>query len=284
MCLGARGLSRQSDPGTALSLSLSLPPFQVAWDALQQEEVAVLVDWCLQMPPDCPLTPHLKDRALRAVAAQISGTHQRWGPLAGGRGRAGPFEGRQGRSAAAAAGLWGCRCRRALARVLRLPAAIARPLLRPCDRKHRRNPLPLPPAPRRYLVWRADVGRLPGAGQRLMSSGALTVATRRLYLCMERAGPAEWGLFLCPPPDVSLYSRVAFHTLLALGPSFDRRVATYDVTISKDLRAGAGFGSRTIVTEWISQGRFKELADGSRYLTVGTIATHPPAAADDAHV
>jgi hypothetical protein len=117
-----------------------------------------------------------------------------------------------------------------------------------------------------------------------MSSGALTVATRRLYLCMERAGPAEWGLFLCPPPDVSLYSRVAFHTLLALGPSFDRRVATYDVTISKDLRAGAGFGSRTIVTEWISQGRFKELADGSRYLTVGTIATHPPAAADDAHV
>lgn len=41
---------------------------------------------------------------------------------------------------------------------------------------------------RRYLVWRADVGRLPGAGQRLMSSGALTISTRRLYLCMERAG------------------------------------------------------------------------------------------------
>jgi hypothetical protein len=155
-------------------------------------------------------------------------------------------------------------------------------------------------------VWRADVGRLPGAGQRLMSSGALTVSTRRLYLCMERAGAsgarrapvgrgdrrapegqqavaaapaclasprafgesgrhrstrpivlparmhaplcdtlgpplspslsppiAEWGLFLCPPPDVSLHSRVAYHTLFALGPSFDRRVATYDVTISK---------------------------------------------------
>jgi hypothetical protein len=45
-----------------------------------------------------------------------------------------------------------------------------------------------PKQPRRFLVWRADVGRLPGAGQRLMSSGALTISTRRLYLCMERAG------------------------------------------------------------------------------------------------
>jgi hypothetical protein len=114
-----------------------------------------------------------------------------------------------------------------------------------------------------------------------MSSGALTVATRRLYLCMERAGPAEWGLFLCPPPDVSLYSRVAFHTLLALGPSFDRRVATYDVTISKDLRVGAGFGSRTIITEWLGQGRSKQLADGSKWLTVGTIATHHSGARAD---
>ncbi|KAI8466622.1 MAG: hypothetical protein J3K34DRAFT_433223 [Monoraphidium minutum] len=133
---------------------------------------------------------------------------------------------------------------------------------------------------RRYLVWRADVGRLPGAGQRLMSSGALTISTRRLYLCMERAGAAEWGLFLCPPPDVSLYSRVAFHTLFALGPAFDRRVATYDVTISKDLRVGAGFGSRTIITEWMGQRRFKELGDGSKAMTVGTIATHHSARAD----
>ena len=118
------------------------------------------------------------------------------------------------------------------------------------------------------------MGRLPGAGQRLMSSGALTISTRRLYLCMERAGASEWGLFLCPPPDVSLYSRVAFHTLFVLGPSFERRCATYDVTISKDLRVGAGFGSRTIITEWMTQCRYKELADGSRYLSVGTIATH----------
>jgi hypothetical protein len=73
---------------------------------------------------------------------------------------------------------------------------------------------------------------------------------------------------------VSLYSRVAFHTLFCLSPAFGRRVATYDVTISKDLRVGAGFGSRTIITEWMQQGRFKELADASKYLTVGTIATH----------
>jgi hypothetical protein len=49
----------------------------VEWDTLQQEEVAALVDWVLQMPPEWPLTPLLKDRALQAVAAQISGHHQR---------------------------------------------------------------------------------------------------------------------------------------------------------------------------------------------------------------
>lgn len=48
-----------------------------------------------------------------------------------------------------------------------------------------------------------------------------------------------------------------------------------DVTISKDLRVGAGFGSRTIITEWLEGGRFaKALADGNKFLTVGTIATH----------
>ncbi|KIZ03876.1 hypothetical protein MNEG_4083 [Monoraphidium neglectum] len=181
----------------------------VEWGTLQQEEVSALVDWCLQMPRHWALTPLLKDRALQAVAAQISGHHQR-----------------------------------------------------------------------RYLIWRADVGRLPGAGQRLMSSGALTIATRRLYLCMERAGAAEWGLFLCPPPDVSLYSRVAFHTLFVLGPDFDRRMHSYDVTISSDLRVGAGFGSRTIITEWMQQRLFKELGDGSKHMTVGTIATHHMARPD----
>jgi hypothetical protein len=127
-------------------------------------------------------------------------------------------------------------------------------------------------------VWRADVGRLPGAGQRLMSSGALTVGARRLYLCMERAGASEWGLFLCPPPDVALHSRVARHTLFALGPSWDRRVAACDVAISPDLRVGAGFGSRTIITELMAAGAYKSLADGSKYLTLGTIATHVPTA------
>jgi len=50
---------------------------RVEWGILQQEEVAALVDWCLQMPQEWPLTPLLKDRALRAVSAQISGHHQR---------------------------------------------------------------------------------------------------------------------------------------------------------------------------------------------------------------
>ncbi|KIY98995.1 hypothetical protein MNEG_8969 [Monoraphidium neglectum] len=50
---------------------------QVEWGALQQEEVSALVDWCLQMPRHWALTPLLKDRVLQAVAAQISGHHQR---------------------------------------------------------------------------------------------------------------------------------------------------------------------------------------------------------------
>jgi hypothetical protein len=49
----------------------------VEWGTLQQEEVSALVDWCLQMPRHWALTPLLKDRALQAVAAQISGHHQR---------------------------------------------------------------------------------------------------------------------------------------------------------------------------------------------------------------
>jgi len=71
---------------------------------------------------------------------------------------------------------------------------------------------------------------------------------------------------------------VAFHTLFVLGPSFERRVSTYDVTISKDLRVGAGFGSRTIITEWLQEDKpfCKRLADGSTQMTVGTIATHHP--------
>jgi hypothetical protein len=67
---------------------------------------------------------------------------------------------------------------------------------------------------------------------------------------------------------------VAFHTLFVLGPDFDSRVHSYDVSISKDLRIGAGFGSRTIITEWMQQRLFKELGDGSKHMTVGTIATH----------
>jgi hypothetical protein len=68
---------------------------------------------------------------------------------------------------------------------------------------------------RRFLIWRADVGRLPGAGQRLMSSGALTIATRRLYLCMERAGAAgghAWCCASCGPWAVEYGGR----TLLAV--------------------------------------------------------------------
>jgi hypothetical protein len=45
---------------------------------MQQEEVAALVDWSLQMPREWALTPLFKDRVLQAVAAQVSGHHQRW--------------------------------------------------------------------------------------------------------------------------------------------------------------------------------------------------------------
>lgn len=72
---------------------------------------------------------------------------------------------------------------------------------------------------------------------------------------------------------MSLYSRVASHTLFVLGPSMDARVATHDVTISPSLRVGAGYGSRTVVTDWMVQGLFKQLPDGSKSMTVGTIAT-----------
>ena len=51
---------------------------------MQQEEVAALVDWVLQMPRHGPLTPLLKDRALQAVAAQISGHHAKCAQGAGG--------------------------------------------------------------------------------------------------------------------------------------------------------------------------------------------------------
>lgn len=53
------------------------PASQVEWATLQQEEVAALVDWCLQMPREWALTPLLKDRVLQAVSAQISGHHQK---------------------------------------------------------------------------------------------------------------------------------------------------------------------------------------------------------------
>lgn len=45
----------------------------VAWDVLQQEEVIVLVNWCLQLPPDHPFTHGLQAKVLGRVAQQING-------------------------------------------------------------------------------------------------------------------------------------------------------------------------------------------------------------------
>jgi hypothetical protein len=44
----------------------------VKWDSLQREEVLVLVDWVLQLPPELPITLPLKDCALRCVSHQVS--------------------------------------------------------------------------------------------------------------------------------------------------------------------------------------------------------------------
>jgi hypothetical protein len=72
------------DTGISILLPVTDPPRrhpnrvkQVEWTTLQQEEVAALVDWSLQMPRDWPLTPQFKDRVLQAVSAQVSGHHQR---------------------------------------------------------------------------------------------------------------------------------------------------------------------------------------------------------------
>lgn len=45
----------------------------VAWGVLQQEEVMVLVHWCLQLPQDHPFTHGLQAKVLSRVAQQISG-------------------------------------------------------------------------------------------------------------------------------------------------------------------------------------------------------------------
>jgi hypothetical protein len=90
---------------------------------------------------------------------------------------------------------------------------------------------------------------------------------------VERVNGTDWGLFLCPPPDVSLTSRVTHHTLFVLGHSFSHRVAFHDVTVDPNLRVGAGYGSRTIISEWVAAGFAKPVQDSSKWLTVGTVAT-----------
>lgn len=45
----------------------------IAWDVLQQEEVLVLVHWCLQLPHEHSFTHLLQAKVLSRVAQQISG-------------------------------------------------------------------------------------------------------------------------------------------------------------------------------------------------------------------
>jgi hypothetical protein len=87
---------------------------------------------------------------------------------------------------------------------------------------------------------------------------------------------ADWGLFLCPAPDVSLASRVSTHTLFALGTLPGARVALRDCAVPPDTRIGVGFGDRTALSEWIGAGFAQELGDGSRHMVVGTIVTAVP--------
>jgi hypothetical protein len=45
----------------------------VAWDVLQQEEVLMLVHWCLQLPQQHAFTHGLQAKVLGRVAQQLSG-------------------------------------------------------------------------------------------------------------------------------------------------------------------------------------------------------------------
>jgi hypothetical protein len=67
---------------------------------------------------------------------------------------------------------------------------------------------------------------------------------------------------------------VTAHTLFVLSHDLTRRAAFHDVVLPSDLRLGAGYGSRTIVSDWLEQGFARGLKDGTKVLTVGTVATH----------
>lgn len=87
---------------------------------------------------------------------------------------------------------------------------------------------------------------------------------------------ADWGLFLCPAPDVSLASRVTAHTLFVLGKDLNRRVSFKDCQVPPDTRIGVGFGDKTALSEWMDQGFVQVLADGSKHMVLGTIVTVIP--------
>eukprot|EP00882_Tetradesmus_deserticola_P033991 GHRQ01038877.1.p3 GENE.GHRQ01038877.1~~GHRQ01038877.1.p3 ORF type:complete len:131 (-),score=49.69 GHRQ01038877.1:65-457(-) len=87
---------------------------------------------------------------------------------------------------------------------------------------------------------------------------------------------ADWGLFLCPAPDVSLASRVAGHTLFVLGRELGRRVGFKDCVVPPDTRIGVGFGDKTALSEWMGQSFVQVLGDGSKHVVVGTIVTDVP--------
>jgi hypothetical protein len=100
--------------------------------------------------------------------------------------------------------------------------------------------------------------------------------TAGVCLCFLLFFVADWGLFLCPAPDVSLASRVAGHTLFVLGRELHRRVGFKDCVVPPDTRIGVGFGDRTALSEWMGQGFVQTLADGSKHVVVGTIVTELP--------
>lgn len=87
---------------------------------------------------------------------------------------------------------------------------------------------------------------------------------------------ADWGLFLCPAPDVSLASRVMAHTLFVLGKDLSRRVGFKDCQVPADTRIGVGFGDKTALSEWMDQGFVQVLGDSSKHIVLGTIITVVP--------
>ncbi len=59
-------------------------------------------------------------------------------------------------------------------------------------------------------------------------------------------------------------------------PCFPPSPTHQDVAVAPGLKAGAGYGSTSCVSEWLEAGMARALDGGGLVMTLGTIATHTP--------